>query len=72
MVLGMTEPGSGPRRIELDLVAGVEPIQGCARGADGVEHAFTGWLELVEMLDRARAGRSPGRTEPTTQDGDPS
>jgi hypothetical protein len=73
MVLSMTEPGSGSRRVELDFIAGVEPVQGHARGADGMEQAFVGWLELVELLDRARTCRSPGPPEPTTaQDGDPS
>jgi hypothetical protein len=63
IVLGMTETGSGMFRVELDLVPDAEPIQGHARGVDGVEHTFAGWLELVEVLDRARVSRPPGSPE---------
>jgi hypothetical protein len=62
----MTEAGSTTLRVELNLMPDAEPIQGCARGADGVKHAFTGWLELVAVLDQARVSqppRKPGRHE---------
>lgn len=63
----MTEAGSGMLRVELDLIPDAEPIQGRARGADRIEHTFTGWLELIEVLDRARIRRTPGPPErPTT------
>jgi hypothetical protein len=50
----MTEAGTAEVRVELTLVASTVPIQGWARDADGIAHAFTGWLELLEVLDRAR------------------
>nr|CEL19869.1 hypothetical protein [Kibdelosporangium sp. MJ126-NF4]CTQ97093.1 hypothetical protein [Kibdelosporangium sp. MJ126-NF4] len=31
-----------------------DPIRGRVRRADGTERSFDGWLELVELLDRAR------------------
>lgn len=65
MVPGMTDAGGAMVRVELDLVPAAEPIQGCARGADGVEHAFGGWLELCELLDRARISR-PAQTSGTS------
>jgi hypothetical protein len=42
-------------RAYLHLVANTVPIQACgwARGADGVKHAFIGWLELVAVLGQA-------------------
>ncbi|MBF9130313.1 hypothetical protein I0C86_15310 [Plantactinospora sp. S1510] len=55
----MTEAGSEMLRVVLDLVPDAEPIQGQAHGADGIEHAFAGWLELVEVLDRARSSQPP-------------
>ncbi|MFG2002176.1 hypothetical protein ACGFNU_23790 [Spirillospora sp. NPDC048911] len=58
----MTDTNSEMLRVELDFVPGVEPIRGRARDADGVEHAFAGWLELVEVLDEARMGRRAGGT----------
>ncbi|HEX6356656.1 MAG TPA: hypothetical protein VF106_27160 [Actinophytocola sp.] len=67
----MTDTGSGMLRVELDLVPDAEPIQGRARGADGVGHAFAGWLELVEFLDRARINRPPrSSTDPTATQGE--
>ena len=69
----MTEAGSETLRVVLDLVADAEPIQGRARGADGVEYAFAGWLELVGILDRARASQPPRSCEtPSTAKGDSS
>jgi hypothetical protein len=56
-VSDMTEAGNATVRVELDLVPDSDPIQGRARGADGVNQAFSGWLELVELLDSARIGR---------------
>jgi hypothetical protein len=71
MVLGMTDAGSGMLRLELALVPDAEPIQGCARDADGVERTFAGWLELVEVLDRARISRPPrSSVEPTATEGE--
>jgi len=44
-------------RVLLDLVTDAEPIRGQVCGADGVEHGFTGWLELIQLLERARLSR---------------
>jgi hypothetical protein len=71
IVLGMTDAGSGMLRVELAIVPGAEPIRGRARGADGVEHAFAGWLELVEFLDRARISGPPhSSVEQTATEGE--
>jgi hypothetical protein len=45
----------------LTLVPSTVPVQGWARRADGIAHTFTGWLELLEVLDRARINR-PARS----------
>ncbi|MEV6611803.1 hypothetical protein [Kutzneria sp. NPDC051319] len=50
----MTEAGGAQVRVELTLVPSTVPIQGWARDAGGIAHAFTGWLELLEFLDQAR------------------
>jgi hypothetical protein len=53
--VGSESEGEGrTSRVLLDLVTGAEPIRGQVRGADGVEHGFTGWLELIQLLERAR------------------
>ncbi|HEX7659776.1 MAG TPA: hypothetical protein VF444_09865 [Pseudonocardiaceae bacterium] len=62
----MTEAGGPTVRIVLDLVPDSEPIEGWARGANGVPRAFAGWLELVDVLDRARQSQSPGSAERST------
>jgi len=49
-------------RIELDLVMGREPICGRVRDAEGGEHLFTGWLELIQMLEHVRVGQRPGES----------
>ena len=48
-------------RLELGLVMDREPICGHVRDADGVEHAFTGWLELIQLLEHVRVGLQGGR-----------
>ena len=66
----MTESGSATIRVELDLAVDAEPIQGQACDADGVQHVFAGWLDLVAVLDRARASRSDssGRSRTTAEE----
>ena len=39
--------------VKIDLER--EPITGCVIGADGHDQAFAGWLDLMDVLDRARA-----------------
>lgn len=69
----MTKPASGMLRVELDLVPDTEVIRGRARDAEGVEHAFAGWLELVEVLDRARTSHPSGISGKSTagEEGEP-
>jgi hypothetical protein len=43
--------------VKIDLER--EPITGRVIGADGHEQAFAGWLELMDVLDLARAQRTP-------------
>ena len=43
--------------VKIDLER--EPITGCVIGADGPGRAFAGWLELMDVLDLARAQRTP-------------
>jgi hypothetical protein len=59
IVFSMTEPDHRTLRVELNLVPDADPIRGHARDADGVEHGFAGWLELIQMLDRARISQQP-------------
>ncbi|MCP3804462.1 hypothetical protein NLX83_34860 [Allokutzneria sp. A3M-2-11 16] len=42
-------------RLQLDLMKDAEPIKGSVRDAAGTAHPFTGWLELVQTLERLRA-----------------
>lgn len=51
------EPESRTLRVELDLVIGAEPIRGRIRDHIGVETAFSGWLELMQLVDRVRSTR---------------
>ncbi|HEY0542346.1 MAG TPA: hypothetical protein VGD53_28570 [Actinoallomurus sp.] len=51
------EPESRTLRVELDLVVGAEPIRGRIRDHVGVETAFSGWLELMQLVDRVRSTR---------------
>jgi hypothetical protein len=51
----MTEPDIA--HIELDVERGVDPISGQLRAADGRDRTFAGMLELIALLDRARATR---------------
>jgi hypothetical protein len=46
-------------RIDLDIAPDAEPIGGQVRSGDGAAHTFSGWLELIELLERAR--RSPAQ-----------
>jgi hypothetical protein len=48
--------------VKIDLER--EPITGRVIGADGHDHAFAGWLELMDVLDQARAPTA--HRQPTT------
>src|SRR5436305_4871044 len=52
-------------RITLELMAGADPIRGSIEHADGRSQPFWGWLELIEVLQRAAADR-PERNAPPT------
>ena len=65
-------------RVSLELEDFGEPIRGVARGDDGGEHAFTGWLGLARALEafladgRPRAAqRQPGEPEQRDHADDP-
>jgi hypothetical protein len=62
-----TEPQQRTLRVELELAEGHEPIQGQLRDARGTRAPFTGWLELIQIIDQLRTPHSgtgmPG-TEP--------
>jgi hypothetical protein len=47
-------PGRRPIRVDLDLVPDAEPIRGQVRSAGGPTEPFSGWLELIQLLERAR------------------
>ena len=49
-----SEPEPRTLRVELELEVGADPIRGLLRNASGVETAFLGWLELIQMVDQAR------------------
>jgi hypothetical protein len=42
-------------RIEIDITAGVEPVAGRLRTGSHPEVPFTGVLELITLIDQARA-----------------
>ena len=52
------------RRIVIDLVrAGAETIEGTARVGGGEPVAFTGWLDLLRLLEAGAPGRDVTREE---------
>jgi len=54
----------GVTRLELDLRRAVEPISGHVRIAGREEQEFAGMLELMALLDDARAATPPDEEEP--------
>jgi hypothetical protein len=50
-------------RVDLDLVPDVEPIRGLVRAPDGVLRPFSGWLELIQFLEKARISGPPDASE---------
>lgn len=45
---------SKPVRLQLELDPGSEPIRGAVTGPDGQQHAYMGWLALIELLEEWR------------------
>lgn len=58
VLLVYLEDGRQTLRVELDLTPDMEPICGHIRDADGAEHLFTGWLELIQMLEHLRSSQA--------------
>jgi hypothetical protein len=54
---------TGPLRVQLELRRGVEPIEGRLIDDHDEVVSFTGWLELMSVLEAARAG-PPRRLDP--------
>ncbi|HWX75684.1 MAG TPA: hypothetical protein VNZ05_10275 [Solirubrobacteraceae bacterium] len=50
----------GPARaqVTLDFELDSEPIRGCL-SREGASHAFSGWIELVSLLQDAATTRAP-------------
>lgn len=54
-------PADRPLRVELNLVPGTGPVAGQVLDGTGGEWAFTGWLELIQLVDQLRSASSaPG------------
>ncbi|MFE5819936.1 hypothetical protein [Streptomyces sp. NPDC056479] len=45
--------GRGLRRVIVDFASDADPVSGCVTTSDGGQ-AFSGWLELIQILDQAR------------------
>jgi hypothetical protein len=43
-----------PRRLEIQLDAGAEPIQGAIGPAGGPTEPFSGYMQLIALLERQR------------------
>jgi hypothetical protein len=56
-------PGRRPIRVDLELVPDAEPIRGQVRDADGAAQPFSGWLELIQLLELVRISDAPGASE---------
>jgi hypothetical protein len=57
----------GADRFQLELNTNRNPIEGVLRDEQGETVAFTGWLELITLLERTRRGRQPATTARATQ-----
>jgi hypothetical protein len=51
-------------RVELELIRDCEPISGRVQVVGEAARQFAGVLELIAVLDRARAGESGERSAP--------
>jgi hypothetical protein len=63
-------PGRRTIRVDLDLGPGVEPIGGQVRDDHGVAHPFSGWLDLIQLLERVRINGAPGASELSPGEGE--
>ena len=57
------QQGRGYRHVELYLRRGAEPIEGAYQDDTGRAAPFWGWLELISVLETARAGDLHDRSE---------
>ena len=48
-----------PTRVTLELEAATDPIGGSFQAAGHPRRAFTGWLQLVALLEEARTAFAP-------------
>jgi hypothetical protein len=53
------------RRLHLDIVVQSEPVQGQLVDHRGNAQPFTGWLDLVELIEEHRSRRTCDDVEPT-------
>lgn len=53
-----TEPRRRMVEVGLGLDVGTEPIRGHVHDVRGTALPFTGWLELIQLLDQIRSGSS--------------
>jgi hypothetical protein len=51
------QPAQAQVTLEIELDS--EPIQGSLSDRDGASHAFSGWIELVSLLQGAATTRTP-------------
>jgi len=56
-------PGRRTIRVDLDLVPDAEPIRGQVRDGHDVAQPFSGWLELIQVLEQLRISGPPGASE---------
>jgi hypothetical protein len=54
------EIGSAQLNLAIDLDS--DPISGSAVGSDGERRRFNGWIDLVELIEEARAGAAAVKT----------
>jgi hypothetical protein len=51
-------------RLTVELDSGSEPIAGRIEESGGAEHEFTGYMSLIETLERLRPAAARRRTPP--------
>jgi len=59
---------AAPLRLKLELARASDPIEGRLSDEHGKRFPFSGWLELIALLEAAKAedGRPPTREGPST------
>jgi hypothetical protein len=49
-----------PQRISFELEVGRKPIAGALHELDGRVRPFSGWLELIALVEEVQSGCAPG------------